>query len=150
MDLLGDWWTPLVLREAFYGIRRFDEFQQGLGIARNTLTNRLCRLVNEGLLEKQLYQRDPMRYDYILTEKGKDFFSVLAAMSRWGDRWLAEEEGAPIVLHHEPCDHDTHAEVVCASCGEPLHADDTTMRMGPGYPEHLKSRPDVQRRLAAA
>jgi DNA-binding HxlR family transcriptional regulator len=149
MDLLGDWWTPLVLREAFYGIRKFDDFQRELGIARNTLNDRLHRLVGEGLLEKQPYQREPMRYDYVLTEKGTDFFGVLAAMSRWGDRWLADEEGAPIVLHHEPCGHDTHAEVVCASCGEPMRAQDTTMRMGPGYPDRLKSRPDVQRRFAA-
>lgn len=70
-------------------------------------------------------------------------------MARWGDQWLAGEEGAPIVLHHEPCGHDTHAEAVCASCGEPMRAQDTTMRMGPGYPDRLKSRPDVQRRFAA-
>jgi len=145
MDLLGDWWTPLVLREAFYGIRKFDDFQRELGIARNTLNDRLHRLVGEGLLEKRPYQREPMRYDYVLTEKGTDFFGVLAAMSRWGDRWLADEEGAPI----EPCGHDTQAEVVCASCGEPMRAQDTTMRMGPGYPDRLKSRPDVQRRFAA-
>ena len=149
MDLLGDWWTPLVLREAFYGIHKFDDFQRELGIARNTLNDRLHRLVGEGLLEKRPYQREPMRYDYVLTEKGTDFFGVLAAMSRWGDRWLADEEGAPIVLHHEPCGHDTQAEVVCASCGEPMRAQDTTMRMGPGYPDRLKSRPDVQRRFAA-
>src|SRR5438105_15122374 len=68
MDLLGDWWTPLVLREAFYGIRRFDEFQQELGIARNTLAERLRRLVDEGLLEKQLYTSTPRRYDYVLTD----------------------------------------------------------------------------------
>ena len=85
----------------------------------------------------------------MLTDKGRDFFGVLAAMSRWGDRWLAGEEGPPIVFHHEPCGHDTHAEVVCASCGDPMRAQDTTMRMGPGYPDRLKSRPDVQRRFSA-
>lgn len=150
MDLLGDWWTPLVLREAFYGIRRFDGFQRELGIARNTLTDRLRRLVDEGLLEKQLYESEPRRFDYVLTDKGRDFFGVLAAMSRWGDRWLAGDEGAPVRLHHEVCGHDTHAEVVCAACGEPLHGEDTTMRMGPGYPERLKPRPDVQRRFSHA
>jgi len=150
MDLLGDWWTPLVLREAFYGIRRFDDFQRELSIARNTLTDRLQRLVGEGLLEKQPYQREPTRYDYVLTEKGRDFFGVLAALSRWGDRWLAGGEGPPIVFHHEPCGHDTHAEVACANCGDPMRAQDTTMRMGPGYPDRLKSRPDVQRRFSPA
>jgi DNA-binding HxlR family transcriptional regulator len=147
MDLLGDWWTPLVLREAFYGIRRFDEFQSGLGIARNTLADRLRRLVDEGLLEKQPYQRDPVRYDYLLTDKGRDFFGVIAAMMRWGDRWLAEEAGPPITMHHHSCGHDTHAEVVCASCREPIRAEDITMNMGPGYPPKIAQRPDVRRRF---
>lgn len=150
VDLLGDAWTPLVLREAFYGIHRFDEFQQELGIARNTLTDRLRRLVDEGLLEKRPYQDEPRRYDYVLTEKGRDFFGVLAAMSRWGDRWLAGDEGAPVTFHHDTCGHDTEAEVVCAVCREPLRAEDTSMRMGPGYPERLKRRPDVRRRFGLA
>jgi DNA-binding HxlR family transcriptional regulator len=147
MDLLGDWWTPLVLREAFYGTRRFEEFQQGLGIARNTLADRLRRLVDEGLLDKVPYQSEPVRHDYVLTEKGRDFFGVLAAMSRWGDRWLADEAGPPVTLHHERCGHDSHAEVVCAHCKEPMTGADTTMRMGPGYPPRLAERPDVQRRF---
>jgi DNA-binding HxlR family transcriptional regulator len=148
MDLLGDWWTPLVLREAFYGYRRFDEFQRELGIARNTLADRLRRLVDEGLLEKHPYQSDPVRYDYLLTEKGRDFYSVTAAMAAWGDRWLAGEAGPPITLHHSTCGHDTHAEVVCAHCHEPLRAEDTVSRMGPGYPPRLAERPDVVRRFA--
>ncbi|GAA1318602.1 winged helix-turn-helix transcriptional regulator [Pseudonocardia xinjiangensis] len=147
MDLLGDWWTPLVLREAFYGIQRFDEFQKGLGIARNTLADRLRRLVDEGLLEKRPYQADPVRHDYVLTEKGRDFFGVLAAMSRWGDRWLAGDDGPPIAFHHERCGADTHGEVVCAHCREPLTAEDTSMRMGPGYPPRLARHPEVQRRF---
>ena len=148
--MLGDSWTPLVLREAFYGIRRFDEFQQELGIARNTLTDRLHRLVDEGVMEKRLYRSDPRRYEYLLTEKGRDLFGVLAAMSRWGDRWLAGAEGVPVVLHHDRCGHDTQAEVVCAACHQPLEAGETSMRMGPGYPEGLKRRPDVQRRFGTA
>lgn len=150
VDLLGDAWTPLVLREAFYGIHRFDAFQQELGIARNTLTDRLRRLVDEGLLEKRPYQDEPRRYDYVLTEKGRDFFGVLAAISRWGDRWLAGEEGAPVAFHHDTCGHDTEAEVVCAVCREPLRAEDTSMRMGPGYPRRLSRRPDVRRRFGVA
>lgn len=148
MDLLGDWWTPLVLREAYYGIRRFDEFQHELGIARNTLSDRLRRLVDEGLLEKELYSTEPKRYEYLLTEKGRDFFGVIAAMSRWGDTWLAGEAGPPMVFHHESCDNDTHAEVVCAVCREALRSEDVTMQMGPGYPERLRERLDVQRRFA--
>ncbi|MEW2504087.1 helix-turn-helix domain-containing protein [Amycolatopsis sp. NPDC047767] len=148
MDLLGDWWTPLVLRDAFYGVTRFDEFQQALGIARNTLADRLRRLVDEGLLEKVAYQTEPVRYDYVLTDKGKDFFGVLIAMTAWGDRWLAGEAGPPITTHHEKCGHDTHAEVVCAHCGEPLTAEETRMRRGPGFPEKIAHRPDVEARFA--
>lgn len=147
MDLLGDWWTPLVLREAFYGIRRFDDFQRTLGIARNTLTDRLHRLVDEGLLAKQPYQTDPVRYDYVLTEKGADFWGVLMAMSRWGDRWLAGEPGPPITVHHTACGHDTHAEVVCAHCHAPLTAEDTRLSLGPGYPAKLADHPEVRRRF---
>jgi DNA-binding HxlR family transcriptional regulator len=147
MDLLGDWWTPLVLRECFYGVRRFDEFQQSLGIARNTLADRLRRLVDEGLLAKQPYQQEPVRYDYVLTDKGREFFGVLLAMVRWGDEWLADEQGAPIVFRHEPCGHDTHAEVVCADCGEPMTAANTTPRLGPGFPPKLAARPDVIERF---
>jgi DNA-binding HxlR family transcriptional regulator len=147
MDLLGDWWTPLVLREAFYGVRRFDAFQEGLGIARNTLADRLRRLVDEGLLDRRPYQTEPLRHEYLLTEKGRDFFGVLMAMSRWGDRWLADEAGPPVIVHHDRCGHDSHAEVVCAHCGEPMTAADTSMRMGPGYPPKLARRPDVQRRF---
>jgi DNA-binding HxlR family transcriptional regulator len=149
VDILGDAWTPLVLRDAFYGARRFEEFQSGLGIARNTLAERLRRLVDEGLMDRQLYQTEPHRYEYVLTEKGRDFFSVLAVMSQWGDRWLAGKEGPPVTYRHEACDHDTEPRVVCAVCGEPLDSDNTSMRMGPGYPKKLRRRPDVQRRFAS-
>ncbi|RRO18857.1 transcriptional regulator [Saccharopolyspora rhizosphaerae] len=147
LDLLGDQWTPLVLREAFYGVRRFDDFQDSLGIARNTLTERLRRLVDEGLFDKRRYQDEPPRYDYVLTEKGRDFYGVLAAMARWGDRWLAGTEGVPVVLHHDRCGHDTHAEVVCAACREPLSAEETSSRLGPGYPPALTEHPEVRRRF---
>ncbi|MEU0817335.1 winged helix-turn-helix transcriptional regulator [Streptomyces mirabilis] len=149
MDMLGDWWTPLVLREAFYGIKRFDAFQQELGIARTTLTDRLRRLVDEGLMEKKAYQHEPVRYDYVLTEKGRDFFGVLAAMNTWGNRWLSGEQGPPVVFHHDRCGHQSDAEVVCASCKEPMTADDTHPRLGPGYPQHLAERPDIQSRFTA-
>lgn len=148
MDLLGDWWTPLVLREAGYGIKRFDEFQESLGIARNTLTDRLRRLVDEGLMEKRPYQTEPVRYDYVLTEKGRDFHKVLLAMNRWGDRWLSGEEGPPVVMYHDVCGQESHAEVVCAACGGPMTADNTHARLGPGYPPRLAERPDVRERFA--
>src|SRR5882757_8177005 len=98
MDLLGDWWTPLVLREAFYGYRRFDEFQRSLGIARNTLADRLRRLVDGGMLCTRQYQDNPPRNEYLLTEMATDFLPVMSAMLSWGDRWLAGEAGPPITM----------------------------------------------------
>ena len=88
MDFLGDWWTPVVLREAFLGTTRFDDFQSALDIGRNVLTQRLNRLVQEGIMERHKYQDRPPRFEYRLTAKGRDFFDVVAAMLRWGDRWL--------------------------------------------------------------
>ncbi|MFH8346641.1 winged helix-turn-helix transcriptional regulator [Streptomyces sp. NPDC018045] len=120
MDLPGDRWTPLVLREAFHGVRRFDAFQRELGIARNTLTDRLRRLMAEGLLETRPYPRDPVRHECVLTEKGRDFFGVLAAMNRWGDRRPAGADGPPVLFQHERCGRGSHAEVVRAGCGEPM------------------------------
>jgi DNA-binding HxlR family transcriptional regulator len=134
VDLLGDWWTPLVLREAFLGVRRFDDMQRSLGIGRNVLTQRLKRLVGEGMLDRAQYQEKPDRYEYVLTDKGRDFYPVLAAMIAWGDRWLAGEEGPPIVLRHKACGHDMTAKVVCSECGEPIAARDVRARLGPGYP----------------
>ncbi|MET8427027.1 winged helix-turn-helix transcriptional regulator [Nocardia sp. CA-151230] len=148
MDLLGDWWTPLVLREAFYGVRRFDEFQQELGIARNTLSDRLKRLVEEGLLEKRPYHTEPTWYEYVLTEKGRDFWDVLLVMSRWGDRWLADADGPPVILNHTACGHDTQLKVVCEHCDQPVPIEESRLRMGPGYPERLRERPDIRARFA--
>ena len=86
-------------------------------------------------------------YEYHLTEMGRDFFPILAAMSRWGDRWLSGDDGPLVAYYHESCGH-THAEVVCAECGEALLATNTSMRMGPGYPQWLAHRPDVKRRFS--
>ncbi|MFN2561383.1 MAG: winged helix-turn-helix transcriptional regulator [Jatrophihabitans sp.] len=139
VDLLGDWWTPLVLREAFYGTTRFDDFERVLGIGRNVLTQRLGRLVDADILERKAYQQNPPRYDYVLTDRGRDFFPVLAAINSWGDRWLATDDGPPVVMEHASCGHDTTAEVVCANCGEPLRLADVSLHLGPGYPERHRA-----------
>ncbi len=132
MDLLGDQWTLLVLREAFNGVRRFEKFQAELGIARNTLTERLDRLTGAGLLERVRYQERPARYEYPLTEMGRDFFPALATIIRWGDRWLDDGAGPPALLRHLDCDQPTHAEVGCTHCGGALSADRVLMEPGPG------------------
>jgi DNA-binding HxlR family transcriptional regulator len=115
-DLIGDWWTPLVLRNAFAGQRRFDDFQQSLGVSRPVLAQRLARLVDEGLMEKVRYEEHPPRYEYRLTDKGREFWNVLAAMWRWGADWLWEGDELPVML----VDRDTGEEV------RPLVVDETT------------------------
>jgi DNA-binding HxlR family transcriptional regulator len=119
VDLLGDWWTPLLLRDAMYGVRRFDDFERSLGVSRNVLSQRLTRLVDEGVLDKVAYQDRPARYEYRLTAKGRDLFGVLAALMAWGDRWLAPD-GPPVTLRHTTCGQVTSAVVTCSECGDPL------------------------------
>lgn len=123
-DLMGDWWTPMVLREAFLGRKRFDEFQQGLGLSRAVLAQRLGRLVGEGLLERQLYEERPPRHEYLLTEKGRAFYPVLAAMWRWGSDWLfADGGGPPLALYDADTRRQVRPLVVDESTGAPIDAD---------------------------
>jgi DNA-binding HxlR family transcriptional regulator len=106
-DLVGDWWTPLVMREAFAGRRRFEDIQRALKVPRAVLARRLDRLVDEGLLKKVSYEEHPPRYEYRLTDKGRAFWDVLAAMWRWGSDWLWGEDGPPVIL----IDNETGREV---------------------------------------
>ena len=120
-DLIGYWWTPIVMREAFLGRRRFDDFQKALSLSRGVLAQRLARLVEEGLLEKRLYRERPPRYEYVLTEKGRDFYPVLAAMWRWGSDWLWEEGDAPpIELYDRDSGRPVHPRVVDEETGDPI------------------------------
>ena len=150
VDLLGDWWTPLVLREACFGVTRFEEMQQSLGIGRNVLTERLQRLVAEGILARRKYHDRPERFEYRLTDKGRDLFPVLAAISAWGDRWMDGGRGAPVVLRHAACGKTTHPQVVCDACGEPLALAEVRAELGPGFPPKLAAHPRVQARFGAA
>lgn len=140
VDILGDWWTPLVLREAYYGVRRFDDFEQALPVSRNVLAQRLRRLVDVGLLSKVPYSDRPPRFEYEPTEMGLEFWSVLAAMSAWGDRWLDGGDGAPILFHHAACGQDMAAVVVCSKCGQPISPEGVHSRLGPGYPDRLREQ----------
>jgi DNA-binding HxlR family transcriptional regulator len=118
LSVIGDRWTLLVLREAFLRVRRFEDFQKNLGIARRVLTERLAHLVEEGVLEKHAYQERPVRYEYRLTQKGLDLYPALMAMVNWGDRHYADAEGPPLVHTHKSCGHDFHTVTTCSECGE--------------------------------
>jgi DNA-binding HxlR family transcriptional regulator len=132
MDIIGDGWCALILRDVFAGISRFEQFQQDLGINRKTLAARLDHLVDEGILERRPYSQHPPRYDYLPTEKGADLFPVIAAVMRWGDRWTAGSAGPPALIRHKSCGHHAAAEVICDHCGEPLALDEIRAEAGPG------------------
>jgi DNA-binding HxlR family transcriptional regulator len=117
-DLIGDWWTPLVLRDALFGRKRFEDFQTGLGVPRAILTRRLARLVEEGLMEKVLYEERPPRYEYHLTDKGRAFFDVLAAMWSWGAEWLWKKGGPPVMLVDRETRRELRPVVVDEATGE--------------------------------
>jgi DNA-binding HxlR family transcriptional regulator len=131
LELVGEWWTLLIVRDLFLGVNRFDQIQKRLGIARNVLTARLGTLIEAGVVSKSLYQDNPDRFDYRLTEKGRDLWPVIEAMRTWGDRWAAPD-GPPLEMVHRSCGHKTHAQLVCGECGEPVAAGSFRAQPGPG------------------
>jgi DNA-binding HxlR family transcriptional regulator len=132
LDVAGEWWSPLILRDVHLGITRFDDLLRDLGISRKVLTERLARLVEQGVLERRAYSERPPRHDYLLTEKGSELVDVLLAMVAWGDRWTTGGQGPPLLLRHQGCGELTRAEIRCARCGEPLHAHEVIVEAGPG------------------
>ncbi|PSL52171.1 HxlR family transcriptional regulator [Saccharothrix carnea] len=130
-NIVADPWTLVVLRDLFLGLTRFDQFTDDLGIATNTLTDRLTTLVDAGLVERRPYRERPVRHEYHLTEAGKDLYGVVVSLLAWGDRHLAPD-GAPLRLRHTTCDHETTPVVSCSHCGGELHADDVVPLPGPG------------------
>jgi DNA-binding HxlR family transcriptional regulator len=131
LDVVGEPWTPLILRDIWLGRTKFDDIQRNLGISRKVLTQRLKTLLDADVVERRPYRRDPHRYEYLLTDKGHELVNVLLALMAWGDRWTAEE-GAPMLLRHQTCGKRTRAVVSCACCGEPLRATDVGIAPGPG------------------
>jgi DNA-binding HxlR family transcriptional regulator len=131
LEVIGEWWTPLILRDAFLGVTRFDDFQRRLGIARNVLSDRLDTLVSHDVLKRVPYQDSPPRYDYKLTEKGRDLWLVVAALREWGDRWEAPD-GPPVEVVHTTCGHVAKIVPTCEACGEVLSPFDLRARRGPG------------------
>lgn len=132
LAVIGDRWTLLVLRDAFLRVRRFEDFQQSLGIARRVLAARLKHLVDEGVLKKVAYQDRPRRYEYRLTEKGLGLYPAIIALVHWGDAHYAGKRGAPLLHRHLTCGHDFKSVTTCSECGEQVHPRDVTPHPGPG------------------
>jgi DNA-binding HxlR family transcriptional regulator len=131
LELVGERWTLLILRDAFLGRRRFDDFQRNLGVARNVLQARLERLVDAGILRRVRYHERPERYEYRLTRKGVDLWPVIVSMMKWGDAYLADA-GPPVELVHKDCGGLVDDRRRCADCGADVDAWDVEARLGPG------------------
>lgn len=116
LDVVGEWWTLLIVRDALRGTRRFEEFQESLGVARSVLTARLRKLTDAGIMERQRYSEHPPRYEYQLTDKGRALFSVIVALMQWGDAWEQGPAGPPRLLVHETCGHITQPVLTCPHC----------------------------------
>jgi len=132
LDVIGEPWSPLILRDVFVGIDRFEQIQADLGISRKVLTERLKWLVERGILEREQYETRPPRFRYVLTAQGTELVDLLLVMVAWGDRWLAGSAGPPVLYRHHACGEISHAELRCAHCGSPMGADDIDVLPGPG------------------
>lgn len=135
LEVIGERWTLLIVRDAMFGLRRFDEFQADLGIARNVLQTRLERLVAEGILVKQRYQERPPRDEYLLTEKGLDLWPTVVSLMQWGDAHAHAETGSPVLLEHRGCGGAVDGHRTCESCGKRLGPRDVWASPGPGAPD---------------
>ena len=131
LDVIGEPWSPLILRDVWVGMSRFDQLQADLGISRKVLTERLNHLVDQGVLERQPYDKRP-RYEYRLTAKGTELVDLLMVMVRWGDKWLAGEAGPPVLYRHRACGRIGSVDLRCTHCDQPMHAGDVDLLPGPG------------------
>ncbi len=131
LELIGERWTLLIVRDAFLGARRFEEYQRRTGMARNILAARLNRLVDEGILERVPYQEHPVRYEYRLTEKGIDLWPVIVSLLQWGDRYIYPGR-APVLLVHKQCGGAVSDRRTCETCGALLGPRDVDARPGIG------------------
>src|ERR1700728_1144959 len=132
LDVIGEPWSPLILRNIYIGVTRFEQLQQSLGISRKVLAERLRWLTGKGVLERSQYETRPPRHEYVLTQKGLELFEVLMVMVAWGDRWLAGEAGPPVLYRHHACGEIAHAELSCSRCGQPMAATHIDILPGPG------------------
>ncbi|MEO0600589.1 MAG: helix-turn-helix domain-containing protein [Myxococcota bacterium] len=148
VDLVGDPWTLLVLRDAFYGVRRFEQFQANLELARNVLAKRLASLVEAGIFERVPYQERPVRHEYRLTDKGRALYDVVLAMMRFGDDWLAPD-GAPIALRSKADGRLLRPVVVDETTGDRIDPRSVRAELGPGFPDEHRQRADDEGRFGS-
>ncbi|MDE2583643.1 MAG: helix-turn-helix transcriptional regulator [Rhodospirillales bacterium] len=139
LERVGEWWSILILRDAFYGLARFDEFQKSLGVAPNMLTRRLNALVEAGLLERRRYQERPPRYEYVLTARGRDFHPVLLALLAWGNRHFAPE-GASVQIARADTGAPVEPMVVDRATGRRIAGPDYIVVPGPGADDGVRRR----------
>jgi DNA-binding HxlR family transcriptional regulator len=132
LEVVGERWTLLVLRDIFLGNRRFDAIQRHLGVARNVLQSRLERLLEHGVIEKVPYQERPVRHEYRLTPKGIDLWPTIVSLLQWGDRHALSPAGRPVLLRHKECGGEVDGHRICTACGMPLEARDVRAVAGPG------------------
>ncbi len=133
LELVGERWSLLILRETFFGVRRYGEFARNLSIPRPTLSARLKTLVDAGILDRVQYSAEPERFEYRLTASGRDLFPAVITLMQWGDRHLAGPDGPPILLRHHDCGEITQTHVACGNCGGEITTDRVTPEPGPAY-----------------
>jgi len=132
LELVGERWSLLVVREIFHGRRKFSEMQRSLGVARNVLTARLQRMVDEGILERRPYSERPERYEYFLTEKGLDLWPVMIALMHWGDKYEPNPDGPPSIVVHKECGGEIDDRRIYTKCGKHLKVREARAIDGPG------------------
>ena len=131
LSVVGERWTMLILRDAFFGTRRFDQFQSNLGITRHRLSERLSKLVEQGVLVKVPYHDRPLRYEYRLSRKGLGLYPVLMSLASWGDEWMDKGEGVPLQWVHQTCGNIIKPTLTCNECGDPLRPEEVRPQLGP-------------------
>lgn len=136
LNIIGEWWTPLILRDIFYGVRRFDVLRRHLGISRKVLTDRLNTLVDQQILERVLYQQHPDRYEYRLTDRGRDLFPVIVTLMAWGDKWLSETAVPPVQLVDRETRQPLQPLLISSDTGKEIRHENIRARLGsPDYEE---------------
>jgi len=139
LEVIGERWTMHVLREAFMGVRRFEDFRRNIGVARNILSDRLSTLVAEGILRRELYSEHPPRSEYRLTRKGIDLYGILIELMKWGNRWAPCSDGPAVVLRHRECGSVVEPVLACPGCGKPMQAWDLEALPGPAMTKRVEA-----------